>query len=86
MKDKDFEARFPWTLAFLACSICYFGFIRLMKFINVTLHPMFLWMAIISFILGCISGTASLLAKKRNTHSPMEPLNPTQCADPAGRE
>jgi len=69
MKDKDFETRFPWTFVFLICSICYFGFIRVMKFLNITLPPMFLWMGIVSLLLTCFSGIFSLLLKKKNTHS-----------------
>jgi len=70
MKDKDFDARFPWTLAFVTCSICYFGFIRLMRLLNIYLPAMFLWMGVGSLLLGCISGIVSVLLKKKPIHRP----------------
>jgi len=56
MKDKDFETPFPWTVALLLCSLCFFGFIRVMKYLNVELPPLFSWIGTGALALGCISG------------------------------
>ena len=70
MKDTDIETQFPWTLAFLTCSVCFFGFVRFMKFLNITLPSIFFWVAIISLLLAAFSSLVSLILKKKNTEHP----------------
>jgi hypothetical protein len=68
MKDNDdeFEISFPWTLAFIISSFCCFGFIGFMKLLNMDFSPFFLWTAIATLLLACISGTLAFLSKKKN--------------------
>ncbi|MFI5187292.1 MAG: hypothetical protein ACHQF0_11240 [Chitinophagales bacterium] len=82
MKDKDFETRFPWTLLFITCSISYFGFIRLMRLLNVILPPMFLWIGIVSLLLGCFSAIFSLLENKKIIHGSIKIMNTNVLEDP----
>ncbi|HEY2722286.1 MAG TPA: hypothetical protein VGI82_11205 [Chitinophagaceae bacterium] len=66
MEDKDFENKTPWSLGLIVSSFCYFAFIRMMKLINVSLPPIFLWIGMVSFLAGCCTGLVSLLRKKKN--------------------
>jgi hypothetical protein len=64
--DDEFETSFPWTLAFVISSFCCFGFIGFMKLLDMKLSPLFLWIAIGTLLLACISGAISFLTKKKN--------------------
>jgi hypothetical protein len=55
MRDKDFDTGDPWPIAFFTTSVCFFMFISFLKFIDDSFPRFFLWIGIVSLVLGCLS-------------------------------
>jgi len=64
MRDQDLEPKFSWTLIFFVTGISFLCFCGAMKILNDSYPSSFLWVGMVSLILGGISAIGSRILKE----------------------